>query len=192
MKKVPRVLNVEWEGQTAKHAGGFRPESEWVARGEGRATIKMDGTACLVNADGLFARYDAKHGKTPPGDFVPAQPAPDPNTGHWPGWVPVTADKPQYKHHWAAWLAVNGAESLSHGTYELMGPHFQTNPYGLESDRFEKHGEREVASPDRTPEGLRALVELHQPCEGIVFHHPDGRMAKVCSDEFGIKWKAGP
>lgn len=188
MKKVPRVLNLEWDKQTPRHTGGFRPECEWVARGEGIATIKLDGTACLVTGDGLFARYDAKHGKKPPEDFVPAQDAADPITGHWPGWVPVTAEKPGYKHHWAAWLRER--DRLTAGTYELCGPHFQSNPYGLTEDTFERHGARVVAAPDRSFDGLRALVQSVQPAEGIVFHHADGRMAKVCADEFGIKWKA--
>lgn len=189
MKKVPRVFNLEWEGQTARHLGGYRPECEWVGAGEGVATIKLDGTACLVEAGQLFARYDAKHGKTPPPDFRPAQPDPDPSTGHWPGWVVVSAENPRYKHHWAAWVAIDGW--LDAGTYELCGPHFQSNPYGLERDVFERHGARVIDAPDRTLDGLRRLVESIQPNEGIVFHDPvNHRMAKVCADEFGIRWKS--
>ena len=70
------------------------PGAEWVLAGEGVATRKWDGTACKI-ADGLlYKRFDAKAGKEPPLDFEPAQPEPDPVSGHWPGWVPVGPDEP--------------------------------------------------------------------------------------------------
>lgn len=187
MKKTPRVFEISWSANnTPTHSGQFLPGSEWVGAGEGVATVKLDGTACLVEGGQLFARYDAKHGKTPPADFRPAQPDPDPVSGHWPGWVPVT-DDPKFKHHREAFSAAGGG--LEDGTYELLGPKVQGNPYGLTAHVLERHGARVVQAPDRSLEGLMALVQAIQPAEGIVFHHPDGRMAKVTAEEFGIPWK---
>ncbi len=65
------------------------PGAEWVIAGEGVATRKWDGTAVLVRDGRLFARYDAKRGKTPPAGWEAAQ-EPDPVTGHWPGWIEAT------------------------------------------------------------------------------------------------------
>src|ERR1700757_2258583 len=74
------------------------PGAEWVLAGEGVATRKWDGTCCKVENGRLFKRYDAKKGKTPPDGFIPAQEQPDPNTGHWPGWLEV-GDGPDDKWH---------------------------------------------------------------------------------------------
>ena len=51
------------------------PGSEWVLNGEGRATVKWDGTSVLIKDGALFKRYDAKNGKVPPENFIPAQDA---------------------------------------------------------------------------------------------------------------------
>ena len=61
---------------------------EWVQAGEGVATRKWDGTACLVRNGLLYARLDFKanrrHGqRVPPADAIPCQEQ-DPVTGHWP------------------------------------------------------------------------------------------------------------
>ena len=190
MKKTPRVLALTWDANNHPiHSGEFHSGSEWVGAGEGVATVKLDGTACMVEGGQLLARFDAKKGKTPPSGFRPCQPEPDPITGHFPGWVPVT-DNPAFKHHVAAFERSKASGGLSDGTYELIGPHFQGNPYKIEEDRLERHGAIVVESSDRTFEGLRALVASLQPAEGVVFHHPDGRMAKLTAEEFGLPWKA--
>src|SRR6185436_13530353 len=64
------------------------PGAEWVISGEGIATRKFDGSPVMLSNGLYYKRYDAKNGKMPPSDFLPAQ-DPDPITGHWPGWVMV-------------------------------------------------------------------------------------------------------
>jgi hypothetical protein len=39
---------------------------------------------------------------------------------------------------------------------------------------------------NRSFEALKKYLELND-MEGIVFHHPDGRMAKIRKTDFGIK-----
>lgn len=99
------------------------PGAEWVLAGEGKATQKIDGTACMVRHGRLYKRYDARAGKTPPPDFEPAQPRPDEHTGHWPGWVPVQANAPEDRWAMEAWANADGR--LADGTYELIGPRVQ-------------------------------------------------------------------
>ena len=158
--------------------------AEWVVNGEGMATEKIDGTSCLIRDDKLYKRYDVKQGKTPPPDFEPAQ-DPDPITGHWPGWVPVT-DKPDDKWHREVWE--NEGKNLPNGTYELVGPKVQSNKYNLTKHLFRLHGDVVLANAPCDFEGLRQYFEAHPELEGVVWHHPDGRLVKIKRRDFGLKW----
>lgn len=155
---------------------------EWVLTDEGvRATRKWDGTACLVQDGKLFKRYDAKKGKRPPPDFLPTETAPDPITGHWPGWVPVK-DRPEDCWHNEAWQD----SPLPNGTYELCGPHVNGNPEHFRYDALVPHGQHLLENFPKTFEEIRGYLATHD-IEGIVFWHPDGRMAKIKARDFGIK-----
>jgi hypothetical protein len=158
------------------------PGAEWVAAGEGVATRKHDGTCCMVRGGKLFKRFDAKAGKVPPANFEPAQPEPDANTGHWPGWVPV-GDGPEDARHREAF-----SPDLSDGTYELCGPKVQSNPEGYSAHVLIRHG-CEVLDAPRTFDALRDYLTSND-IEGIVWHHPDGRMVKIKGKDFGIRRKA--
>jgi len=94
---------------------------EWVIEGEGIATEKFDGTACMIQDGKFYKRYDRKLTKSAhqrkrqypdfvPGvdDFKPKPPVwiacehkPDTNTGHWPGWIPV-GDSREDERFWQA------------------------------------------------------------------------------------------
>lgn len=173
------------------------PGCLWVFQGEGVATRKWDGTACLFKDGKLWGRYDAKRGKTPPPGWVACQPEADPVTGHRPGWVPVD-DDPKWKHHRLG-LANRREEMTEGATYELIGPGVQGNPEGVPELMLVPHGGRpltDVLTRDFVFEGvprsfatLRYFLE-HAQIEGIVFHHPDGRMAKIRRADFGFPWGA--
>ena len=157
------------------------PGAEWVASGEGVATRKFDGTCCMVRNGKLFKRYDAKAGKTPPAGFEPAQ-EPDPITKHWPGWVPV-GNGPEDRWHRAA------AIPCGDGTYELCGPKIQGNPEGFDGHVLVRHGVEILDDCPRTFGALRAYLSDGR-IEGVVWHHPDGRMVKIKGKNFGIKRKS--
>ena len=160
------------------------PGCEWVATGEGIATIKRDGTACLVRAGRLFRRYDCKvdwrsgQRKPPPVGWEQCEEQPD-ESGHWPGWLPV-GQGPADKWYLAATMPTED------GTYELCGPHFQSNPYGLASDTFFRHGGEVVECP-RDYAGIAAWLQEFEH-EGIVWHHEDGRMVKLKRSDFRLPW----
>jgi len=178
---------------------------EWVLQGEGRPTQKIDGTSCLFREGIWYKRYDRKvtpgakkrgapftvaDAKSPPVGWEPCESTPDPNTGHWPGWVPVT-DSPEDKWHREALEAENILGSLEEGTYELIGPKVQGNPYHMEgTHRLIRHGFLcwpTKEQPPRDFEGIREWLRLHL-VEGVVWHHPDGRMAKVKRSDYGFPW----
>jgi hypothetical protein len=175
------------------------PGAEWVLAGEGRPTEKLDGTCCLVRDGMLWARYDCKGSahrplKPPPAGFVPstdeyAPGEPFPND-HYTGWVPVGDEtgNPQYKWHREAWA--NFPFRYLDGTYELVGPKVQGNPYSLARHMLFMHGIETLRDDlvGRTFDSIRAYLAGHI-IEGIVWHHPDGRrMVKVKRRDFGLEW----
>jgi hypothetical protein len=191
MKKIVSLFQRNYDGDRLVR-DEVVPGAEWVLAGEGIATVKWDGTSCLVRDGVLYKRYDAKKGKTPPPNFEPAQ-EPDPITGHWPGWLPV-GDGPEDKWHREAFAkgVDDIGQPLEDATYELVGPKVQGNPYKLTGHLLIRH----VYNPKaldamgyapRTFEALRAFFEL-QVIEGIVWHHPDGRMVKIKRRDFGFPW----
>jgi hypothetical protein len=190
MKKIPNVFERDWEGDSSRVLPVVLPESAWALAGHpALPTQKWDGTACLIKGGVLFKRYDAKHGKTPPLGFSPAQ-EPDPKTGHWPGWLLVDASKPEDRWHAEALSRSSADGALDDGTYELCGPKIQGNPQGLDRHLLIRHGIHALPFNDihDYDSVFMYLREYQFPIEGIVFHHPDGRMAKVKRRDFGLEW----
>lgn len=81
MKKMPCLFQRTFHGHdSATLLREVTPGCEWVLAGEGVASRKWDGTACMVKDGALYKRYDAKRGKTPPPGAIPCG-DPDPVTG---------------------------------------------------------------------------------------------------------------
>ena len=183
MQKIPSLFVRDFKNNPRLVTREVTPGCEWVIDGEGKPTRKWDGTACLVRDGKLFKRYDAKHGKTPPEGFEPAQ-EPDEKTGHWPGWLPV-GDGPEDKYHREAFAH---QQTFSDGTYELIGPKIQGNPEASPVHQLIRHGQGEGPDFPRTFDTIQfTLSGLN--IEGIVWHHPDGRMCKIKKSDFGLTRK---
>ncbi len=185
MKKIPTLFEREFIN---KHDFILKdkviPGMEWVLKGEGIATIKIDGS-CTAIIDGKFyKRYDAKAGKNPPQGAIPCCEK-DPITGHWPHWVEVNPLEKGDKWYYQAYLNAGGT-TLKDGTYEAIGPHFQRNPYNLEKDTLEKHGTI-VVDVKRTFEGIKKYLEDHY-IEGLVFWKDDAPQCKIKRRDFGLPW----
>lgn len=163
------------------------PGCEWVFAGEGWASRKWDGTACRLRDGKWYVRYDAKHGKTPPADFEPCEPERNLETGHWPGWIPLSATAPE--HRWIREAIANSIPYAEDGTFEAIGPKIASNHDGHGFHAILRHGMDSGGADkiERTFEGIRAFLE-RTPIKGIVFHHPDGRMAKIKRRDFGFPW----
>ncbi len=189
MKKIISLFQRNYDGDRNVR-DEVVPGAEWVLAGEGVATRKYDGTCCMVRGGRLYKRFDAKHGKTPPIGFEPAQDA-DPVTGHWPGWIPV-GDGPEDRWHREAFSDTGSPDKpagvdvgLPDGTYELCGPKVQGNPDGFPKHVLIPHGAELLQTPRNYADLKDALKEAD--IEGIVWHHPDGRMVKIKKKDFG--WK---
>jgi hypothetical protein len=74
------------------------------------------------------------------------------------------------------------------GTYELIGPKVQGDKYGLSHHFLVWHGSNVLTDVPRDFEGLKRYFEVYPRCEGVVWHHSDGRMVKIKRRDFGLKW----
>lgn len=87
-------------------------------------------------------------------------------------------------------MAVSG-ESPENGTYEFVGETVGTrhgaNPEQITGHMFIPHGKHLLPDCPRTFEELKAWLESRN-IEGVVWHHPDGRMVKIKARDFGIPW----
>lgn len=161
--------------------------AEWVLNGEGVATRKLDGTCCLIKEGKLYKRYTVKKNKIPPDDFIPATKR-DPKTGKMEGWRPVT-NSPEDKYHREAFEHNKQINQIEDGTYELIGEKINGNPeyrFCRKGHILVKHGSTVYKD---VPTDYKLLKEwfMHRDIEGIVWHHPDGRMVKIKKKDFGLK-----
>jgi hypothetical protein len=152
-------------------------------------TEKFDGTCCAVWGGVFYKRLALKEGRPKPAGWIHWREAlglPDPSeTGH--GWAPVIAG-PDTQYHMEAWASDDPSED---GTYELVGPKIQRNPYKLEQHELWLHGSTVNHSLDDVVlasfDEARVFLDGFW-LEGVVWHHPDGRMAKLKRRDFGIPW----
>jgi hypothetical protein len=181
MKKIPTMFERDWLGDKSRVLDKIHPGCEWVAAGEGIATRKIDGTSCLLREGKMYKRREVRQGDPLPPDFELS--TQDEETGKSIGWVPV-GDGPEYRWHRQALAKQPG---LPDGTYELVGPKIQANAEGFTENVLISHDATgEYLDAPRTFEGLREWFR-GQDIEGLVFHHPDGRMAKIKQRDFGLR-----
>jgi hypothetical protein len=178
MKKIPTMFIRNPENMR-EISSEPHPDCLWVFDGEGVATRKYDGTCCKVEAGSFFKRREIKKGKKAPVDFI--EEAHDPNTGKRVGWVPVD-DTKENKYHLEAF-----GDGWPDGTYELVGPKIQGNPEKHDTHTLVAH-----STATEYPDAPRSFDEIRtwladKDIEGLVFHHPDGRMAKIKKRDFGLK-----
>lgn len=178
MRKIPTVFERDWDGDRSKVVNIVNGKCQWVLDGEGEATVKIDGTCCRILNGALWKRRELKPNDKQPERFELADF--DDETGKTVGWVPV-GDGPEDKWHREAFSPL-----MADGTYELMGPKIQGNPDKHETHVLVRHGTHIIKGAPRTFDGLRDFL-AGKNMEGLVFHHPDGRMAKIKLRDFGLK-----
>jgi hypothetical protein len=183
MEKIPTLFD---RGEDFKVTPQLRAGCEWVLAGEGTPTEKLDGTNIrLTVRSGKVVRVEKRRN---PSRLEKAQ-------GIIDGWY-VDADEYGPDDKWI-FEAVRGTDvsTWPDGEHpaEALGPNIQGNPLGLPNHRVVPFNMTIPIYGDvpRTYEGLRAflatLESLYSPghlAEGIVFHHPDGRRAKIKRKDF--------
>ena len=179
MKKIPTLFKRN-PNNMREVLNEPNPDCEWVFAGEGIATRKYDGTCCLIRDNKLFKRRELKKGEVPPLEFELADF--DKTTGKSVGWMPVSREVKEDKWHVEAFN-----DGMEDGTYELLGPKVQGNPEKYEQHTLVPHNKAEqFLDVPRNFDGLREWI-LSKDIEGIVFHHPNGQMAKIKKRDFGMR-----
>lgn len=184
MKKIP-TLFVRDENDRRYVTDKVTPGCEWVLADEGQATRKFDGTCVMLDADGRWwARREVKPGKSAPPDFIAVNF--DETTGKTVGWEPI--EQSAFAKYHAEAVENCGPPEGYTGTFELIGPKINGNPERCEMHLFVEHAfALHVDVPELTFDGIRktvlALADA-DGCEGIVWHHEDGRMAKIKARDF--------
>lgn len=181
------------------------PACHWVTSGHGTATRKYDGTcvAWFPTVKGVpifgvldvldfggagpedlagrwYARREVRPGKTAPEGYVAV--GQDPVTGKIYGWEPAEQSSAGW---WPLLQEADAAREVAglgryFGTYELCGPKINRNPEDYEGHTLVFHHDAEVLRDvPRTYDELMAWLIAHPEYEGVVWHHADGRKAKI-------------
>jgi hypothetical protein len=184
MEKIPTIFD---RGDDFKVVNRPRRECEWVFAGEGRATEKLDGTNVrLTVRSGQIVRIEKRRN---PSKLQKQQ-------GIIDGWY-VDASEFGKEDKWIIEAAkgtdVHGWPDGEHSA-EALGPNIQGNllglekhlcvPFNLEIPVFES-APRSFDALRSWMESLESLFSPGHIAEGIVFHHPDGRRAKIKRKDFG-------
>lgn len=194
MKKIPTLFARDWDGDRRYVLDKVTPGCEWVIKGEGTPTRKYDGTCVMYDGVRWWARREVKAGKAEPPGFAAVET--DGETGKTIGWEPVEQSSSARWHAEALNVAQDGGGAWPVGTYELLGPKVNGNPEGMATHSLLLHATAAIATclgcaarpmghgmAPRDFGGLAAWLHAH-PYEGIVWHHPDGRMAKIKKRDF--------
>ncbi|HSX00040.1 MAG TPA: DUF5565 family protein [Patescibacteria group bacterium] len=186
MKKIPTLFKRDFRQPRHPITPEYNDGIDWVVQGEGEATRKYDGVCTLVRDHKLYKRHEVRPGKVAPPDFE--QVALDEETGKAYGWVQVGwgAEDKYFRE------AISGGDPgqvhMPRGTYELVGPKVQGNPENRPNHMLVKHSKATMLFPAPPTDFEELKDHLNEKdIEGIVWHHPDGRMVKIKKKDFGLK-----
>lgn len=185
MRKIPTVF-VRDPDDLSRVTREVHPDCGWVFAGEGVATRKYDGTCVLLDpgTQEWWARREVTPGKTPPPGFRPVMT--DDATGKTVGWEP--ADQSPFAKFLREAIEQDPPYPRG-GTFELIGPKINGNPEASPWHILVRHEHAQRYEPLDHPDGYDYVMGavLGLGWEGVVWHHPDGRMAKVKARDFGVK-----
>ena len=183
MQKIPTVFERD---ARFKVTPVIRPGCEWVFAGEGTPTEKLDGTNIrLTLRAGRVVRVEKRRNPSKEQKAL----------GIKDGWY-MDATEPEGADKWVYEAVGNTDVSAwpdGEHSCEALGPKIQGNPLQLEQHLVVPF---DLSIPiyaevPRSFEGLRdslrSLESRFSPgalAEGIVFHHPDGRRAKIKRKDF--------
>lgn len=190
VRKIPTLFLRDWDGNPKYVTREPNPECAWVFDGEGEPTVKWDGTCVMLDDEGQWwARREVKPGREIPFGFQSI--SIDDETGKLMGWEPIGRSSFAKYHAEAVAeaVAVDVEMHFAPGTYELLGPKINGNPDKFAGHLLIRHGwaplrlREDAKTAPRDYDGLAKWLHARDQ-EGIVWHHPDGRMAKIKAKDF--------
>ncbi len=189
MKKIPTIF-IRNPDNLSELLDEPHPDCEWVFKGEGVATQKYDGTCVKIENQKYYKRREVKKGKPIPHGFIEEDF--DAITGKKVGWLEIEPADTANKWHMEAKEFHDATQTFQtlkdeDGTYELLGPKIEGNPEMHGHHILVKHSlAKQVLDAPREFEELRNWLD-DKDIEGLVFHHPDGRMGKIKKRDFKLK-----
>lgn len=185
MQKIPTLFERDGRFRVIDRV---HPGCEWVLDGEGVATEKLDGTNVRLTVKSeRLVRLEKRRN---PNKAQKQQ-------GITDGWY-VDIDDRAPEDRWILDAAGNTSTSAwPNGEHpcEALGPRIQGNPLGLDGhlcvpfDLAAPIYEDAPRNYDDLHEYLATLESRFSPghlAEGIVFHHSDGRRAKIKRKDFPL------
>jgi len=196
MRRIPTVFITDNNKIASK---SYNKECMWVMdRTKLNAYIKIDGMPCYSDGAIIYRRYNRKLLKSGKRRDVPKNLI----------WKPSEIEDSQDKNFYG-WLQIDKNSnnkffiealtnyvrthnhSLPMGSYELVGPKINKNIYKLKKHILVRHKNKEILPPPVLWEEIEWFFRFNpigRSIEGIVFHHRDGRMAKIKRINFGLSW----
>ncbi|GAA2669342.1 MULTISPECIES: RNA ligase family protein [Actinosynnema] len=183
MEKIPTLFERDERFQVVDRP---RAECAWVFEGGGVGTEKLDGTNVrLTVRAGHLVRVEKRRNPSKE----------QKQRGIVDGWY-VDTDAASAQDKWV--LAAAGGTDVSgwpdgEHSCEALGPRIQGNPLGLDAHLcvpFDAAAPVLVDAPRGYAElreylaGLDSAFAPGHLAEGVVFHHPDGRRAKIKRKDF--------
>lgn len=177
MIKIPTIFKRNYS-KTYAVLDEPNPECQWVFEGHGIAYRKWQGMAALIDDKSYYRRAIIKKNQTIPKDFILIET--DKRSGKLFGWLPVIINNPSDVYYVEAY-----DQSLPNGTYELIGPQILGGHESVPHPILMSHTAYKVLNLKRDFQSIKKYLK-DTKMEGIVFHHPDGRMAKIKGKDFGL------
>ena len=176
MIKIPTIFKRDYK--TFKVIDKINPECQWVFDNEGIAYRKWQGMAAMIKDSTYYKRVILKDGYNVPNSFILT--FPDYKANKFYGWLPVDFSSKEDKYYIEAY-----DQRLPNGTYELIGPKIHRNKDKVPNHILMSHKAYKVSKFNLSYIYIKKMLHAFQ-FEGIVFHHPDGRMAKIKLKDFGL------
>ena len=181
MKKIPTLFLRDPDNRK-RLLPEVHPGCGWVLAGEGVATRKYDGTCVLFDEAGVWwARREVRPGRARPPGYRAVMT--DEVTGKTVGWEPIAQSS--YARYHAEALEAD-TRAFKPGTYELIGEKINGNPESVRGHALVAHAEADRFDVPTDFATLRDWLLAHRRYEGIVWHHPDGRRAKLKHRDFAL------
>jgi len=175
MKKIPTIFQ---RNEDYLVTNNINPICAWVFEGQGKAYRKWQGMAAMIRGQKYYRRSIIKKNQKIPSTFILLDY--DNRTGKSFGWLPVNINNQSDIYYNEAY-----DPNLPSGTYELIGPNVIGNKEKFYHNILMSHKAERIHNLNRTYDSLKDYIAKTK-IEGIVFHHDDGRMAKIKNKDFGL------
>lgn len=185
MKKIPTIFLRDYKLKCTPVTDDINPECQWVFDGEGIATRKIDGVNIKIEDSVVYRRIKPKTSDYSEAEYEKYHLLMD-------KYVSKALECYQSSYYRRIALKMPDGSpqyipALNDGIYEAYGEGIRGNAEKVEGYHMVRIDPIDhalvVHGVPRSYRGLMGYFATHD-IEGIVFHHRDGRMAKIKTKDF--------